>query len=226
MKLLTKALIFLYKKIEEIIFPKCCLICSKLNKDILCEKCKNEILKNVNVKIEYKENIKTYYDKHIYFFLYKDNIRNLILDYKFNDKPYLYKIFSEIIIKNKKIYRILKKYDIIIPVPIHKKRKRIRGYNQSELISKEISNKIETVKYENKVLQKIVNNKPQSTLDKFQRKENVKNAYKVINKVKIQNKNIIIFDDIFTTGNTVNSCAKILKENGANKIIVLTIAKD
>lgn len=226
MKLLNKVLIFLCGKIKKIIFPQCCLICSKLNNDIWCTECKKEILKDLNIRIENKNKDEYYYEKHIYFFTYKDKIRNLILDYKFNDKAYLYKIFSEIIIKNKKIYGILKKYDIIIPVPIHKKRKRIRGYNQSELISNEISNKIKDIEYQNKVLQKVINNKPQSALDKIQRKENVKNAYKVINKEKIKDKNIIIFDDIYTTGNTVNSCAKALKESGARKIIILTIAKD
>ena len=55
---------------------------------------------------------------------------------------------------------------------------------------------------------------------------NVKNVYKVAEEQKIVNKNIIIFDDIYTTGNTVNECAKVLKESGANKIGILTIAKD
>ena len=54
----------------------------------------------------------------------------------------------------------------------------------------------------------------------------MKNAYKVLEKQKLINKNVIIFDDIYTTGNTVNECARILKENGANKIGILTIAKD
>ena len=73
---------------------------------------------------------------------------------------------------------------------------------------------------------KIKNNKPQSTLNKKQRKQNVKNVYKLENKGKIENKNIVLFDDIYTTGNTANEIAKILKQNGANKILVLTIAKD
>ena len=54
----------------------------------------------------------------------------------------------------------------------------------------------------------------------------MKNAYKIVNKGKIKNKKIIIFDDIYTTGSTANAIAKILKENGAKEILVLTIAKD
>lgn len=223
MKISTQALIFLCKKIENFIFPPSCLICGKLGKNIWCKDCKKEIYEKALFKIESKEN---YYEKHLYIFLYKDKIRKLILDYKFNNKSYLYKIFSRIIIKNEKIYRILKKYDIIIPVPIHKKRKAQRGYNQSQLITKEISNCIENLKYENNILVKIKHTMPQSILTKKQRKQNVKNVYKIINKEKINNKKIILFDDIYTTGSTVKEISKILKQNGAKEILVLTIAKD
>ena len=148
------------------------------------------------------------------------------MDYKFRDKSYLYELFAKIITKNEKICGILEKYDIIIPVPIHKKRKKQRGYNQSELVARQISKNIANLQLENKAFIKIKNNKPQSTLSKKQRKQNVKNVYKLENKGKIENKNIVLFDDIYTTGNTANEIAKILKRNGANKILVLTIAKD
>lgn len=223
---LKKLLIFLLKKIENIIFPQCCLICGKLINKILCADCKKELYEQAVFKIENNKNKELYFRKHIYIFLYKDKIRKLILDYKFNDKSYLYKLFSKIIIKNKKICGILKKYDIIIPVPIHKKRKKQRGYNQSELIAKEISSNIQNIEYQNNIIQKVKNTLPQSYLNKLQRKTNVQNVYKLINKEKINNKKIIIFDDIYTTGSTVNAISKILKENGAKEIIILTIAKD
>ena len=67
------------------------------------------------------------------------DIRKEILDYKFNDKSYYYRAFSNILLNNKNICKILKSYDIIVPVPIHKKRKFQRGYNQAELITKQIA---------------------------------------------------------------------------------------
>ena len=223
---IQKALIFLCEKLENLVFPTCCLICGKLTKEILCKECKKEIYEKAIFKIERNRDAEKYFDEHIYIFEYKDKIRNLILDYKFNDKSYLYKIFSKIIIKNEKICGILKKYDIIIPVPIHKNRKNERGYNQSELIAREISRKIPNLEYRNDVVEKIKNTLPQSSLTKKQRKENVQNVYKVINKEKIVNKKVIILDDIYTTGNTVNYIAKILKEKKVKEITVLTIAKD
>lgn len=226
MKTFIKASIFLIKKLERLVFPPCCLICGKLLSEIYCKDCEKRISEKLNLKIENKDKKNYYFEKHIYLFTYKDEIRNLILDYKFNDKSYLYELFSKIITKNEKICGILEKYDIIIPVPIHKKRKQKRGYNQSELITREISKKIPSLIHENTALQKTEHNVEQSSLSKEQRKQNVKNVYKIINKEKIENKNIVLFDDIYTTGNTVNEISKILKQNGANKILVLTIAKD
>ena len=222
MKLLLNALIFFIK----IIFPQCCLICGKNCNDIWCEECKNWINLNILLRIDTNFNDKLYFDKKIHIFQYKDKIRNLILDYKFKDKSYLYKIFAEIIIKNKKICRILKSYDIIIPVPIHKKRKNERGYNQSELIAKKIALGIENLTFENRIIKKRINNKKQSMLNREERRRNVENAYELINNEKIINKKIILFDDIYTTGCTVNEIAKLLKNNGAKEVLVLTIAKD
>ena len=228
MKTFINASIFLAKKLtkklESIVFPPCCAICGKLNSKKCCKDCEKRINSQLNLNIENKAGY--YFEKHMYLFKYKNEIRNLILDYKFRDKSYLYELFAKIITKNEKICGILEKYDIIIPVPIHKKRKKQRGYNQSELVARQISKNIANLQLENKAFIKIKNNKPQSKLNKKQRKQNVKNVYKLENKGKIENKNIVLFDDIYTTGNTANEIAKILKQNGANKILVLTIAKD
>lgn len=220
--LLKKALIFF----SNLIYPQECLICGKLNPNTICNKCENKI--NQELKYTYLKKIRNeyYFENQIYFFEYKDYIRRLIIDYKFKDKSYLYKLFSEIIIKNEKICSILKSYDIIIPVPIHYKRKKERGYNQSYLIARDIANKIKNIKLENKVVIKKIDNKKQSDLTKIERINNVKDVYEIINKERIKNKKIILIDDIYTTGNTVNEVSKLLKKNGAKKILVLTIARD
>ena len=122
-------------------------------------------------------------------FKYEDYIREKILNYKFNDKPYYYKTFAIIFITNKKMCDILKSYDIIIPVPIHNKRRKQRGYNQTELIAKELAKKILNLEYMN-ILTKNANAKPQSLLNKEQRIENAKNVYGVIKNIDIENKNV------------------------------------
>ncbi len=164
------------------------------------------------------------FEKHIYLGKYEKEFREDILAYKFSDKSYMYKTFAKLILKNEKICRIIKSYDIIIPVPIHKKRKNERGYNQSELIAKEIAKNVKEINYQNP-LKKTKNNERQSELKKDERKQNVKNVYEIQKGQIIQNNRIILFDDIYTTGSTADECAKILKENNARDILVLTLAK-
>ncbi len=136
----------------------------------------------------------------------------------------MYKTFAKIILKNEKMYRIIQSYDIIGAVPIHKKRKNERGYNQSELIAKEISRNIKELKY-GKILRKIKNNERQSSLSKDKRNQNVKGVYQIENSQIIKGKKVILFDDIYTTGSTVEECSKVLKANNAKEIMILTLAK-
>ena len=226
---------FFNKALEYILLP-CCGVCGKIGEGYLCAKCGKELEKyyvvgdNVhkdsinNVNYNLVENsIKNVEIMHI--FKYSEIIRKLIIQYKFNDKAYLYKTFCEIIVKDKKAFDFIKSYDIIIPVPIHKKRMRERGYNQSELISKELASMCDLAIYTN-VLTKVKNNKPQSTLDQKEREENTKNVYKLINSEKIYNKKVLIFDDVFTTGATISACVREIEKASPSKIGVLTLARD
>ena len=209
----------------NILYPATCGICGRISKDSLCNKCETKLKNELFIKIEnYEKDNSKYFDEHIYFCEYKGIIRQRILDYKFNEKSYLNEFFSKIILKNEKIYVHLKKYDIIVPVPIHKKRKQKRGYNQSELIARIIS-KHTGITTQNLLL-KVQNNLPQSRLNKEERMINIKNVYKAKNRKIIRGKKVLLVDDIFTTGNTANECAKELKKIGVKTIGVLTIAKD
>lgn len=174
----------------------------------------------------YENNTDKVFNKHGYIFKYEGQIRKLLIDYKFNDKPYLYKTFSRIILDNKKMTDFINNYEIIIPVPIHKKRLNSRGYNQSELLVREISKELKNIKFINNLLIKTKNNVAQSTLTKGQRISNVKNIYKVQNNNLIKGRSVILVDDIYTTGSTVNECSKLLKENGTREIGIFTISKD
>ena len=112
--------------ISEIFYPK------YIDKELQTDTEKLNIVK-------YKDK---YFDNHIYLFRYEGIVRKKIIEYKFKEKSYLNETFVNFILKNEKICRFLKSYDIITPVPIHAKRKRKRGYNQSELIAKKIAKDI------------------------------------------------------------------------------------
>ena len=214
------------EKILEYIFLSTCGVCGKLGEGYLCRKCEKELKKYKVIEESINNNLldREQSDK-MYIFKYTELVRNLILQYKFNDKAYLYRTFCEFMVKNKKVFDFIKSYDIIIPVPIHKARMRERGYNQSELIAKELAKKLGLKVYTN-VLIKIKNNKVQSTLSSKEREINTKDVYKIVNLEKIYNKKVLIFDDIYTTGATTNSCIEEVKKANVKKIGILTLAKD
>lgn len=207
----------------NLVYPNICGFCEKICKDDVCVKCKLEVEKLLKCKINYYNKS---FNKHMYLFEYKGIIREKIVQYKFNDKAYICKSFVNLMLKNKKMYSFLQNYDIIVPVPISKKRKHKRGYNQCELIARKIAKNIDNLQIASNVLYKKIDTVPQSTLNKKDRQQNVKNAYGVRNIQIINNKKILLFDDVFTTGSTVEECSKTLKNAGALTVDVLTIAKD
>lgn len=243
--MLELVLNFLFPKNKN--FPQSCIICGKFNKNYVCNACENRFdkykkfniidneklikdkigIQNINLKQQYYliAGQKIYWESMIYCFDYKSIVRKYMLQYKFFDKSYLADFFAYEILKNKKLYEILKSYDIIIPVPMDKIKKSNRGYNQTELIANIISKK-ENIICDNTVLEKVKKAKTQSKLKKQERKNNVKNSYVVKSPDKLKNKNVVLFDDIFTTGATVNEISKKLKQAGVRKILVLVIAKD
>ena len=219
------------EKISNLLYPPICGICEKINKDALCPKCNLELKKQAEVNIlqkeEIEENIKKekYFEELMYIFKYEGQVRKLILDYKFNEKSYLYKTFVNFLLKNEKIFENIKKYDKIIPVPVSKKRNKERGYNQSMLIAEEIANKT-NLELVNNCLIKTKNIIEQSKLNKEDRQQNIQGVYSLQNERLITNKKILLVDDIYTTGSTVNECCKILQQANPKTIGVLVLAKD
>ena len=134
-------------------------------------------------------------------------------------------LFVKILLKSKKILENIENYDTIIPVPLSGKRYRKRGYNQSYLLAKEIC-KYANLNLEQNCLYKIKNNVEQSGLNGLDRQENIKGAYELRNMQILNNKKILLLDDVYTTGATVNECAKILSKANPSKIGVFTVAKD
>ena len=210
----------------DLIYPPVCGICNKICKKHLCKECKIDLKKYEINEIENVKGDKSkYYDYQVKTFKYKGKVRSKIIDYKFNEKSYMYSTFQKMITKNEKIYSFLKKYDIILYVPMFKRQEHKRGYNQTYLIAKEIGKTL-GIPIEKSNLIKIKDTKKQSTLTKEERKTNVKDAFVIKKPERIVNKKVILFDDIFTTGNTANECSKVIKMAGAREIAILTIAVD
>ena len=112
---------------------------------------------------------------------------------------------------------------LLIPVPLHPRRQKQRGYNQAEEIGKYIG-KILGLPLENKVLIRTKATQPQSKLSPMARWNNTKDAFAVLDPLKIKDKFILIIDDIYTTGSTMDACSKTLVEQGAAGVYFLTVS--
>lgn len=113
----------------------------------------------------------------------------------------------------------------LIPVPLEIKRLKWRGFNQSEEIGKELA-KFLKIPLATDVLYKTKETLPQVELSAKTRKENIKGAFLVKNKEKIMGRKVLLIDDVYTTGSTMNECARILKESGAKEVWGVTVARE
>lgn len=156
--------------------------------------------------------------------VYEGLARDLIGKFKYQSKDYLNRFLGRLL-----IYAIDKysynDVDIVIPVPIHWLKKMRRGYNQSELLA------IVTAKYISKplisnILIKTRLTRPQMRLNRENRIANLGGSFSVREKELIKGKNILLIDDVCTTGATIEECAKVLTRSGANKVYGLTVARD
>jgi len=113
--------------------------------------------------------------------------------------------------------------NVIVPVPLHTSRRKERGYNQCELLAKPLG-KFLNLPVNAKTLQRTQKTKSQMTLGAFDRRKNVANAFKCYNN-QLANLNVLLIDDVCTTGSTLDSCAVALKETGVKSVWGITLAK-
>ena len=159
-------------------------------------------------------------EKSYAVFEYISPITNLVYRLKFNNERYLAKYLGNFLVdyyKNKKL-----KVDYIIPVPLNFIRLKERKFNQVELLCENF--KDINVEVKCNVVERIVNTPHQTTLTREQRLKNVKGAFRVIDKALVKDKTILIVDDVYTTGATINEIAEVLYNAKAKKVYALTLA--
>ncbi len=113
--------------------------------------------------------------------------------------------------------------DIIVPVPLHKRRLRTRGFNQSLLLAREVSGRVDA-NLDYLSLRRVIPTKPQITLKANARERNVAGAFRVEDPGVFKEKKVLLIDDVFTTGATIKACSKALKKAGAT-VFALTLAR-
>lgn len=193
--------------LKKFFFDSSCSICGKEveeNEIYICRKCREKIEKKKILHIR----------KNIYYlFDYKDDIRKLIIDYKLNGRRELSYFISELIEKELKEMIKEKDIDIILPIPMSRKKFYLRGFNQVELILDNIGITYKRAKRKKDTLPM------HKILEKDLRKINIKSVFEC--NFLVDNKNILIIDDIITTGTTILEMIKSLNEVGKPKNIYI-----
>lgn len=217
---ISENILNLKDKILELIFPPRCIFCSKVVAvgKYACHGCAIETSYNTFTHIVLEigeENIDC-----ISPFKYSGKVKEAIWRFKFRGQKYYAKYFAKIM--SNELFEFCKNTDVVTSVPLSKSSMRKRGYNQSECLAKSIAKNF-GLKYEN-LLIKPKENFSQHELTLSERIENVKGVYKVLNAESIRNKNILLCDDVVTTGSTLKECAKMLKFAGACSVVCCTIA--
>lgn len=215
---------FLQTTLIYIIYPPICPVCEEIvdERYQLCENCTKKIL-----KINTEKNPPAPLSGVMKITKYHAGTRSLLRRLKFDSNTKVLDTLQKILYtasSHDEIKNFLAKADIATFVPLHESRLKKRGYNQTELIFKDwlISQNVpaENLLVRTKATPHLYSYNPQK------RKEILKGAFSLVEGVDVRGKNILIADDIFTTGATATGCAEVLKNAGAAKIFMLAFASD
>ncbi len=242
---LVKAIRDIFFGLLDILYPRHCFACdNSLHEEInnyICVSCLEKIKKTKVrrcVKCGFElgpgittsnngcpecENTNLKFEKSFFVSDNKDPIKNLIHQFKYKKHICLAKPLGHLLIKLLS-QEIICEIDVIVPVPLHWKKKQKRGFNQSKLMAKKICKKLSLPISINN-LHRVKNTLSQTQLSRLQRQKNVYGAFKVKNPEKFNKKNVLLVDDVLTTGTTAAECAKSLKNAGVNKVFLIALAR-
>lgn len=155
-------------------------------------------------------------------YLYEGKVRDSILRFKFYGCREHAPVYAKGICEELAEQKFLSRMDIVTAVPLSKRRMRTRGYNQSALVAKEAAQLLE-LPYRD-ILEKYKENRIQHELDRRNRAKNVRGVYRILPGEEITGKQILLIDDIMTTGATLQECAEVLLRHGAASVLCAVIA--
>ncbi|KPJ70345.1 hypothetical protein AMJ51_02210 [Microgenomates bacterium DG_75] len=221
----------------DFLFPRRCLGCGQWGQ-YFCEKCINT-LKQIEKQIcpvckkpaiggKTHPRCQTKYslDGLTSIFIYEGIIKEAIGKLKYKFITDLAEELIDLALPNIKSSTIYHKSAILIPVPLHPRRQRWRGFNQAELLGKMLADKFGW-QVQTDILRRHKHTKPQIKLKGRERRKNIRGAFEINPnpKFKIINLKFIIFDDVWTTGSTLRECGQVLKRAGAKGVWGLTLAR-
>lgn len=217
------------KDLFRLFYPNLCLHCENYlfyNEIILCSSCKNElpVIKDTNFN---DTNTLIHFEiQNTTSFLYyrKDNItQKLIHELKYNGREDIGNFLGNWFCYEIRNNNAFSDIDYVIPVPLHKKKLKSRGYNQVTSFAKTIANELKVV-YSTDKLVRISNSKTQTKKSRFDRYNESSSKFELVDTTIYKNKHVLLVDDVITTGATIESCVNALLKTESIKISVVTIA--
>tara|TARA_R110002126_G_scaffold256916_2_gene399892 strand:+ start:380 stop:1057 length:678 start_codon:yes stop_codon:yes gene_type:complete len=221
------------KYIVNLFFPKVCNACHNLlndYEDTICLDCRHD-LPITNFHFDNNDSVaKVLYGRAkiengtaLFRFEKKGNVQRLIHNLKYKDHEHIGFVLGNWLGGELKTLEAYKNIDAVIPVPLHKNKLKKRGYNQVAMFGQQIAAALNT-DYLDDVLVKITNTKSQTTKGRFTRWTNSDELFALKNMETIDNKHILIVDDIITTGATLEACISVLNQAKNIKISIATMA--
>lgn len=224
--------------ILEILYPARCPVCHEIvrGKGRICDKCRKKLhyIKEPKCKkcgkeiekaeLEYCRDCQRFshsFDKGASVFFYDSVMRRSISMFKYHNRREYAKFYAEEMYEHCAYFLKSCAPDVILPVPVHPMKKRQRGFNQAELVAKELG-RLMDVPVDTKYLIRTEKTIPQKELTRQKRKENLRRAF-ALRKTGISYKRVLIVDDIYTTGATIDAISEILRENLTKNLFFLTI---
>ncbi len=211
----------------ELIFPDNCLLCRQFlnsgHQRQLCAACHSSLQLNP-IPFSRQPGTSVPYDQAWSVCVYNETAQKLLHAFKYSSKTSLCKTFVPLMIDFIDRHHLpLRQFDLIAPIPLHAVRLRERGYNQSALLSQDLSRHY-GIRHRDDLLTRQKNTPTQTELGAKQRWTNMEGAFRIKNLSGIDGKSIVLIDDLYTTGATVHSAAQTLKAAGAARICVLTLS--
>ncbi|NLW22200.1 MAG: ComF family protein [Tissierellia bacterium] len=211
------------KDIANLLFPQrsICLFCrenTSHNLNHICPNCM-DLVELVNRRIDLPI---PYLERVYYSLLYNRFVREKLHAFKFRGTSYLYKPFGELLVYSIHSLGLKGEIDAIAFVPLHRRKLATRGYNQCQLLARFVAESLKLPLLDRHLL-KVKWTKDQNQLDKMERMNNLKDAFRAVGEEDIRDKKILLIDDIITTGTTMRECSKALMEKGASSVYGLAL---
>lgn len=222
-----------WRRLLDVVSPRSCVVCGgrlTVSEEVLCGRC-NLHLPRTGFHLNAYENelARMFWGKiaverasALFYFESHAETANILYELKYKDHPEIGEVMGRITARELHESGFFDGIDVIVPVPLTRQRERQRGYNQSLLLARGISG-VTGLPVLDKVVARTTFTQSQTQMGRWERRENVEGAFRLVNAAPLQGRHILLVDDVITTGATMTACAKELLRAPGSKASLLAL---